>query len=942
MTASTDLKSTLNLPQTTFPMKANLPQAEPKRLEAWKAAALYGPVRAAREGAPKYVLHDGPPYANGNIHLGTALNKILKDVVVRSRSLAGFDSPYVPGWDCHGLPIELRVDKDLGAKKRDMSPVAFRQACRKYAEKYLEIQRAEFIRLGVMGDWERPYRTMDPSYQATIVRELAAFAERGLVYKAKKSVHWCITDRTALAEAEVEYDEGHVSPSIDVRFPLADGEAARLGLPAGARVSAVIWTTTPWTLPANLALAFHPDADYGVYEVTGAPSELIVVARALREAAQARWNAKDGSGVTLGAEVAERKGAAFEGARFRHPWVDRDSKGVLGDYVTLDTGTGVVHTAPGHGWDDYLTGVKYGLDIYCPVDEAGRFLPEVEHFAGLKVFEANPKVIAFLRERGALLSSGQEKHSYPVCWRCKNPIIFRATPQWFIAMDGPQDLRGRTLTAIDTQVKWHPAWGRDRIYNMIAGRPDWCISRQRLWGVPIPAFYCEPCGEALLSPELVRRVADVFETESADAWYDRDASAFLPEGFECPKCGGRTFTKETDILDVWFDSGSSHAAVLSREGLRWPADVYLEGSDQHRGWFHSSLLIGMGAHDAPPYRNVVTHGFTVDAQGRKMSKSLGNVIEPQKVWDKYGAEVLRLWVCMVDYREDMPVSDAMFQQVAEAYRKLRNTCRYLLSNLYDYDPAADAVAEADLAELDRYALARHRQVVARVLQAYDEFEFHLVYHQLVQYCAADLSSFYLDVLKDRLYCEAAAGRKRRSAQTVLHRIATDLTLLMAPVLPFTSDEVWPLIPGRAGTQVHAAAFPSKEAADEALLQRWEPLLEVRSAVHKALEVERAQERIKSGLEAGVTVTAPAETFARLRDYESQDRAFPGNLASLFIVSRVVLEEGRGLEVEVARAKGGKCDRCWTYSEQVGRLDDARAVCERCAEVLQVAVGAGGR
>jgi isoleucyl-tRNA synthetase len=934
MTSTMDLKSTLNLPQTTFPMKANLPQAEPKRLEAWQASDLYGQVRAARQGAPRFLLHDGPPYANGHIHLGTALNKILKDVVVRSRSLAGFDSPYVPGWDCHGLPIELRVDKDLGSKKRDLSPVAFRQACRKYAEKYLDIQRAEFVRLGVMGDWANPYRTMDPGYQATIVRELATFAERGLVYKAKKSVHWCITDRTALAEAEVEYDDAHVSPSIDVRFALADGEAARLGLPEGARVDAVIWTTTPWTLPANLALAFHPDADYGVYEVVGAPGERIVLAKALRDAAQARWNAKDGSGVQLGALVGEWKGATFEGARFRHPWIDRDSRGVLGDYVTLDTGTGVVHTAPGHGWDDYLTGVRYGLDIYCPVDEAGRFLPEVEHFAGEKVFEANPKVVALLRERGALLSSGRETHAYPVCWRCKNPIIFRATPQWFIGLDGEQDLRGRTLKAIDTQVTWHPAWGRDRIYNMIEGRPDWCISRQRLWGVPIPAFYCEGCGQALLRADLARRVADVFEQESADAWYERDAAALLPEGFRCPGCGGGAFRKETDILDVWFDSGSSHAAVLSREGLGWPADVYLEGSDQHRGWFHSSLLIGMGAHDAPPYRQVVTHGFTVDPSGRKMSKSLGNVIEPQKVWDKYGAEVLRLWVCMVDYREDMPVSDAMFQQVAEAYRKLRNTCRYLLSNLYDFDPARDAVPEADLDELDRYALARHRQVVARVLTAYDEFEFHLVYHQLVQYCAADLSSFYLDVLKDRLYCDETAGPGRRSAQTVLHRMACDLALLMAPVLPFTSDEVWPLIPGREGTQVHAARFPAPEAPDEALLAAWAPLLEVRAAVTKALEEERAQKRIASGLEAEVTVSAPAAVAAPLRAYDQRGPAFPSHLARLFIVSRVAVADADALSVRVERARGAKCERCWTYSENVGRLPEHAGVCERCAGVLK--------
>jgi isoleucyl-tRNA synthetase len=932
MTSTGDLKSTLNLPQTAFPMKANLPQAEPRRLEAWAAEDLYGKVREARKGRPKFVLHDGPPYANGHIHLGTALNKILKDVVTRSRSLAGFDAPYVPGWDCHGLPIELRVDKDLGSKKKEMGPVAFRRACRAYAQKYLDIQRTEFQRLGVTGDWAHPYMTMAPDYQATIVRELATFAERGLVYKAKKSVHWCISCRTALAEAEVEYDEAHVSPSIDVRYPLRAEEAARLGLPTTGRVDAVIWTTTPWTLPASLALAFHPDADYGVYAIEGSP-DFLLLAKALAEKAQARWGAKGGSGVKLGALVSEHKGAAFDRAGFAHPYLDRELPGVLGDYVTLDTGTGVVHTAPGHGWDDYLTGVRYGLDIYCPVDEGGRFTPEVEHFAGLKIWDANPKVIELLQGRGALLSSGHEKHSYPVCWRCKNPIIFRATPQWFIAMDGPQDLRGKTLACIDEKVQWHPAWGRDRIHNMIAGRPDWCISRQRLWGVPIPAFYCDSCDEPLLVPELLRRVADVFETESADAWYDREAAALLPDGFKCPKCAGTSFRKETDILDVWFDSGSSHAAVLARRPeLHWPADVYLEGSDQHRGWFHSSLLIGVATREVPPYKHVVTHGFTVDPDGRKMSKSLGNVIEPQKVIDRYGAEVLRLWVCMVDYREDMPVSDAMFAQVAEAYRKLRNTCRYLLSNLYDFDPAKDTVAEADFDELDRYALARHRQVAARVLQAYEEFEFHLVYHQLVQYCA-DLSSFYLDVLKDRLYCERADGRLRRSAQTLLLRIGRDLTALMAPVLPFTADEVWPLLPGHAGESVHTALFPVAETADEAVLSRWAALLEVRTVVMKALEEERAAKRIASGLEAEVAITAPAATVAALRAFEAQGPAFPGNLASLFIVSKVVLAEGAAVAATVTRAAGGKCGRCWTYSPRVGEVAAHPGVCERCGEVL---------
>jgi isoleucyl-tRNA synthetase len=934
MTTLEDLKSTLNLPRTDFPMKANLPQAEPRRLAAWKAEGLYGRIREARRGAQRFVLHDGPPYANGNVHLGTALNKILKDIVVRSRTQMGFDAPYVPGWDCHGLPIELKVDKDLGAKKREMTPVAFRRECRAYAEKFVAVQRAEFERLGVMGSWESPYLTMSPDYQATIVRQLAEFVDKGIVYKAKKSVHWCISCRTALADAEVEYDESHVSPSIDVRFPLDTAEQAEIERrhPSlrGKNVFTVIWTTTPWTLPANLAVALHPEADYAFYPVEGT-SDVLLIATRLKEAAQERWWGR--AEKRLGEPLAEVKGAALEGLRFRHPWIDRESPVVLGDYVTLDTGTGVVHTAPGHGWDDYLTGVRYGLDIYCPVDEAGRFLPEVERFARRKVFDANPEIVELLRERGALLSSGKETHAYPICWRCKNPVIFRATEQWFIGLDR-DGLRERALDAI-SRVRWYPAWGEERIRNMIATRPDWCISRQRLWGVPIPAFYCKGCGTPSLTSELARRVADVFEAESADAWYDREAEALLPAGFRCPACGGAAFEKEKDILDVWFDSGSSHAAVLARDpSLSWPANVYLEGSDQHRGWFHSSLLIGVGTRGAAPYREVVTHGFTVDAQGKKISKSLGNDVDTQKLLSTYGAEILRLWTIMVDYREDMRFSEEMMKRVAEAYRKVRNTWRYLLSNLFDFDPARDAVAEERLQEIDRYAMARHRQFVARVLEAYETYEFHVVYHQVVQYCASDLSSFYLDVLKDRLYCDAAAGPRRRSSQTVLHRVAKDLTVLMAPVLPFTADEVWPLIPGVQGS-VHAATFPPREKADEGILLRWDALIEARSVVTKALEEARAAKAIASSLEAAVTLRGPAAALDHLREHEAGSRVFPGNLANLFIVSEVALAQAEGpLAAEVRRAEGGKCERCWTFSRRVG--PSGARVCERCAEVLEQA------
>jgi len=932
MKTESDLRSTLNLPKTDFPMKANLAQSEPQRLARWKQEGLYAQLRKARKGAPSFVLHDGPPYANGHIHIGTTLNKVLKDVVVRSRSMAGHDAPYRPGWDCHGLPIELKVERDLGSKKHTMSAIAFRQECRKYAEKYVAIQRDEFERLGVMGEWADPYLTMAPAYQATIVKELATFAEKGLVYKAKKSVHWCISCRTALAEAEVEYDEHHESPQIDVRFALAPQAATKLAQAhpalADRPVFAVAWTTTPWTLPANLALAFHPEAEYAFYPVEGS-SEVLLLAKALHERVAAR------TGLKLGAPLAGLTGAELEHVRFRHPWIDRDAPGVLADYVTLDTGTGVVHTAPGHGWDDYLTGVRYGLDIYCPVDEGGRFLPEVEHFAGQRVFDANPKVIELLRQNGALVQAGKDTHSYPVCWRCKHPIIFRATEQWFVALDqGQPTLREQALEAI-AATRWLPAWGEERIHNMIATRPDWCISRQRLWGVPIPAFYCKSCKEALLRPDLLRHVATVFERESADAWYVHEPKDLLPAGFACPKCGASDFEKERDILDVWFDSGCSHAAVLGqRPDLPWPCDVYLEGSDQHRGWFHSSLLIGVATRGRAPYKQVITHGFAVDGEGRKISKSLGNDVDTHKLIAGYGAEILRLWTIMVDYREDMRISDDMIRRVAEAYRKLRNTIRYLVSNLSDFDPAKHAVAESALDELDAYVLARHRQVVARVLEAYETCEYHLVYHQLVQYAAADLSSFYLDVLKDRLYCDATDAARRRSAQTVLHRIARDLPLLLAPVLPFTSDEAWEALPGRPAGSVHLAVFPAREAVDSARIERWAMLLDVRAEVTKALEAERAAKRIAASLEAAVVLRAPAETLKALREHDQRSSVFPGNLANLFIVSEVRLAEADGpLEVKVEHAAGRKCERCWTWSARVGTLPAHPGVCERCNEVL---------
>jgi isoleucyl-tRNA synthetase len=699
---------------------------------------------------------------------------------------------------------------------------------------------------------------------------------------------------------------------------------------AGRKVSVLIWTTTPWTIPSNLAVAFHPEFDYAAYDLEG---QTVIVAEGLAA------RVSEAVGRPFGAPVAKMKGEQLEGIRFRHPIYDRDSVGVLGAYVTLEAGTGVVHTAPGHGADDFNTGKKYGLEIYAPVGAGGRFLDTVELFGGMKVFDANAKVEEALHERARLWKRADFTHQYPHCWRCHNPVIFLATSQWFISMDKPfqlnRTLRQAALDAIDKDVKWIPAWGHDRIYNMVANRPDWCISRQRAWGVPIPAVDCKKCGEALLTPELVSKAAGVFDTYGADAWYERPIEEFLPGGLKCPSCGEAEFERERDILDVWFDSGSSHEAVLPRwTDLTWPADMYLEGSDQHRGWFHSSLLIGVATRGAAPYRAVITHGFTVDAEGKKISKSVGNDVDTQKLIGQYGAEILRLWTIMVDYREDMRISDDMIKRVAEAYRKVRNTIRYLLSNLYDFDPARDTVAENDMDELDRYALARHRQVVARVLEAYDTYEFHLVYHQLVQYAAADLSSFYFDVLKDRLYCDAANGPRRRSAQTVLHRIARELCLLLAPVVPFTADEAFTLLPGEGPGSVHLALFPDREQADDATLARWAELLAVRAEVNKALEEARAAKLVSGSLEAGVVLRAPERTLAPLRALDAAGRVFPGNLANLFIVSSVFLEESNEpLAVGVEHAAGRKCERCWTWSEKVGTLPRHPGVCERCSEVL---------
>jgi isoleucyl-tRNA synthetase len=903
-------------------MKADLTRREPGMLEFWESRDVYRTLRSLRSGKPTYILHDGPPYANGHIHMGHTLNKILKDIIVKSRNIEGYDAPYIPGWDCHGLPIELQVDKTLGSRKKDLATSDFRKACRKYAEEFVDIQRAEFKRLGVLGDWEDPYLTMAYAYQATIVRELGKCFAAGRVYRGHKPVHWCISCRTALAEAEVEYEEKK-SPSILVRFPIVRGwESVAVGLPERAAF-AVIWTTTPWTIPANLAISAHPEFTYAIVESAG---EYYLVAKDLVGSVM-----KD-AGREVYAIVREVRGADLEGLVARHPYLDRESRFVLGDHVTLEAGSGLVHTAPGHGQEDYVVGQRYGLDVYSPVDDRGRFAADVERVAGQKVFDANPVVVAAIRDAGNLLREGQVTHSYPHCWRCKHPVIFRATSQWFISME-QGGLRAAALEQID-RVRWIPAWGRERIAGMIAHRPDWCISRQRSWGVPITVLLCEDCGGVVATPEIFERVASRVAVEGADFWFDVELAEIAPAGTVCPACGGTRLRKETDILDVWFDSGVSHAAVLEgRPGLSWPADLYLEGSDQHRGWFHSALLTGVATHGGAPYRSVLTHGFVVDSAGKKMSKSVGNVIAPQEIIKQYGAEILRLWVSAEDYTNDIRISQEILKRLAEAYFRIRNTARFLLGNLADFEPARHSASSEALLEIDRWALARLAQVEQRVLEAYRDCQFHVVYHALLNFCSVDLSAFYLDVLKDRLYVLAPDDPARRGAQTVLHRVLESLVMLMAPILSFTAEEIWQQMPARSGkgesvfleTFAPTAPLPG---ADE-LLARWERLIEVRRLVNKALEGAKGE--IGKSLEAAVTITADAATCAFLAGFGEQ-------LKDIFIVSLVLVREvpaAAAPVVTAARAPGSKCARCWCWSTRVGEAVSHPDVCPRCAGALAV-------
>ena len=1052
--APLELKKTVNLPKTGFAQKANLGQTEPARLKRWAEMGLYELIRRSRAGRERFILHDGPPYANADIHLGTAMNKILKDIVVKSRTMMGYDSPYVPGYDCHGLPIEQHVEralKEKGKSRAELPVASFRRICREHAAEALKRQTRDFQRLGILGLWDDPYLTMSNHYEAETARLFGLFVERGYVYKGARPVYWCIHDQTALAEAEVEYRE-HTSPSVYVKFPLAEDSLEAkafkreiLGDDDDPRkVFFLIWTTTPWTLPANLGIAVNPQFEYAAIQ-DEKNGEVYVVASELVSAVAQKCDIGRRE-ETAGGELAEAAGvessktyvawepkviARFPGSRLdrleaRHAWLDRPSLLMLGDHVTLGgeadaeteldvkdardkratgkAGTGLVHTAPGHGHDDFVIGKAYGLDIYCPVDNAGRFTQEVENFAGLSVFEANPHIVNFMRERGVLLFAEEYAHRYPHCWRCKNPVIFRATPQWFISLDktadavapqpetdedgrpgtnyteneedAPASLREGALREIE-RVEWVPAWGADRMRNMQKGRPDWCVSRQRVWGVPIPVFYCA-CGEEVADRATINHVADIFERETTDAWYRLEAKELLPEGFKCAECGGAEFTKETDILDVWFDSGVSSVAVLEAyEGLRWPADVYLEGGDQYRGWFNSSLMVGLAAHDRAPYRYVVTHGWTLDAQGRAMHKSAGNAVAPEEFVKESGADILRLWVTFSDYREDMRCSPEILSRVADSYRKIRNTARFALGNLDGFDPARDAVALGELREIDRWALAELDRVIERATEAYKAFDFHAVYRLIDAFCTVTLSARYFDIIKDRLYTYAPKSEERRSAQTALNYIADALARLLAPVLSFTADEIWENLPevkarvSKAGVNdeidaaghdvvgsdvsggaavdasvavppsVHAAEFPLALSVerDASLPERWARLFEVRDVVLRALEEARTAKLIGSSLEAHVRLEAKRATYELLEHYRE-------DLRYVFIVSQVSLtlleeEAGEDLRVTVARADGSKCERCWNYSTFVGEFTRYPTACERCVVALAEIEAEGG-
>ncbi len=945
MTEPVNLKKTINLPNTNFSQKANLGQAEPARLKKWDEMDLYGKIRENRKGAEQFILHDGPPYANDNIHIGTALNKILKDFIVKSATMQCFDSPYVPGYDCHGLPIEKYVEKALaekGKSKNDLPVGTFRRICREHAAKALKAQTADFQRLGVFGEWDNPYLTMSHEYESETARLFGKYLERGLVYKGLRPVYWCVHDQTALAEAEVEYAQ-HTSPSIYVKFPLVSDASQIDEALKDKPVFVLIWTTTPWTIPANLGITVHPEYEYSAIETNG---EVYILASELVKSLVETVGLKDVK------ELARFKGEKLDKLEAKHPWIDRMSLLMNGEHVTLgesdaeteldvkeasskggSAGTGCVHTAPGHGHDDFVIGKKYDLEVYCPVDNGGRFQDDIEYFAGQQVFEANKNIVDFLRESGMLLYTENYEHRYPHCWRCKNPVIFRATPQWFVSMDAEattdEEISLRQSASQEIKnVKWHPAWGEGRMENMIKGRPDWCVSRQRAWGVPIPVFYCNSCDEAVADAEIINHVADIFLQETSDAWYNKEASELLPDNYKCQKCEGSEFTKETDILDVWFDSGSSCVAVLeTRDNLRFPADVYFEGGDQYRGWFNSSLMCGLAAHDSAPYKTVLTHGWVVDGEGKKQSKSIGNVTAPKEIIDKSGAEILRLWAAAVDYTEDVRCSDEILNRIVDAYRKFRNTLRYALGNLDGFDPEKDSVAYENLEEIDRWALASLDKTIEKVVNGYKNYDFQLVYRTIYDFVTVTLSARYFDIVRDRLYILAPNSAARRSAQTAVYKIADSLCRLLAPILSFTADEAFENLPNQKTDSVHLAEFPTASGKDETkLLENWERIFAIRDDVLKQLEEARNAKVIGSSLQAKVILTVDKETMMFLLNYYEE-------LRYIFIVSQVEVHEDDAFSVKIEPADGEKCERCWNFSTRVGEFEKFPTVCERCIEAL---------
>ncbi len=912
-----DYKSTLNLPKTAFPMRGNLPVKEKQILQFWEEIDLYGRLLELHSKDPKFILHDGPPYANGNIHLGHALNKILKDIIVKSKFMSGFRSDYVPGWDCHGLPIEHQAEKELKSKEAGRTKLEVRAFCRTYAAKFVDIQRSEFKRLGGIGDWDHPYITMDYDYEATIIQEMAKFFERGEAYRKKKPVYWCMNCRTALAEAEIEYETDKTT-SIYVKFPLVSRDKILENYP-DKPIFMLIWTTTPWTLPANLAIAINPDFTYVAVETQ---DEVYFAVKELVDDVMGKAQ------VTDFRIIGEISPDALKKLSFRHPFIDRTSLVVLADYVTKDVGTGAVHIAPGHGEEDYATGIEYGLDVYSPVNEKGDLTADVPFFAGMNVFQANPVIIEKLKELGVFFYSEEIEHSYPHCWRCKKPVIFRATEQWFISME-KNDLRGRGLAAIE-KVKWIPAWGRDRIYNMLSTRPDWCISRQRTWGVPITILYCDKCHEPYWNHETFQKIIEEVRKYGTDIWFEKDAAHFLPEGARC-SCGNAGFIKEEDILDVWFDSGSSFAAVLKkRRELAYPADMYLEGSDQHRGWFHSSLLVSVANDGMAPFKSVLTHGFVIAAKGVKMSKSLGSGISPEEIIAKFGAEILRLWVTYEDYRDDIRVSKEIIDRLVETYRRVRNTFRFLHANLdEDFDPTKDAVAYDQLSSLDRWLLSRLHGLIGRVREAYETYAFHAIYHGIHNFCAVDLSALYLDIIKDRMYVEKKDSLKRRASQTVVFEALIALLKLAAPILSFTTEEMWSYVrPHVKEDAVLLSVFPEVNPAlvDTRLEEEWEAIWRIRESVNKKIEEKRVEKVIGHPLDAKVVISAGPE------DYESL-RKLGDALKEVLIVSQAEVVPGDSTEITVLRAEGLKCERCWQYATDVETTGQYPNVCKRCRDTL---------